>query len=85
MTSNNNEFKSIEIVNVSSDNVVKNENEESNTLENTKLKYTGDQQDIELFISDENQALDSAVRNDPLENLINVKIDQKTKNHINTT
>jgi hypothetical protein len=75
MTSNNNEFKSIEIVNVSSDNVVKNENEESNTLENTKLKYTGDQQDIELFISDENQALDSAVRNDPLENLINVKID----------
>jgi hypothetical protein len=35
MTSNNNEFKSIEIVNVSSDNVVKNENEESNNLENT--------------------------------------------------
>lgn len=54
---------------------MKNENEESNNLENTKLKSSGDQQDIELFISDENQALDSAVRNDPLENLVNVKID----------
>ena len=27
--------------------------------------------------------LSSAVRNDPLENLINVKIDQETKNKIN--